>query len=232
METFGVSLQQSMSYALGTTLAQVSGFLPQIISALIILLLGSLIARWFRSLVVKGLELLQLSKVMKNTPVEAFLTNAEISSKLENVVGSLVYWLFMLLVFHTTVSLLGLQSLTMVLNGVLSYIPKVFSAVLILFFGVLVAGILESLVKGSIKSIDGKHARVIGKVASYLTLVIFTLASVSELGIAQQFINTLFIGLIAMIAISFGLAFGLGSKDTVGKIVEEWYSDLKKDLKK
>ena len=232
METFGYSLQQSMSYALGTTLAQVSGFLPQIVSALIILLLGSLIARWFRSMVVKGLELLQLSKVMKNTPIEAFLTNAEISSKLENVIGSIVYWLFMLLVFHTTVSLLGLQSLTMVLNGVLAYIPKVFSAVLILFFGVLVAGILESLVKGSIKSIDGKHARAIGKVASYLTLVIFVLASVSELGIAQQFINTLFIGLVAMIAVSFGLAFGLGSKDTVSKIVDDWYTDLKKDLKK
>ena len=141
----------------------------------------------------------------------------------------------MLVVLQTAVSMLGLTSLSLILNKVLAYIPKIFSAMIILILGLIVAGILESVVKGAIRSIDGleaKRARIVGKITSYLTIVIFILASVSELGIAEQFITILFIGLVSMLTIAFGLAIGLGSKDVVHKVVDDWYTGLKKEMKK
>lgn len=214
-------------------LSQISIFLPRALAALTILLIGALIARWLRKLVVRSLELVQVSRAVKDTPVEAFLSHADLSTKLEQVLGSIAYWLFMLLVLYTAVSVLGLQSLTIVLERVLGYIPRIVSAVVIIFLGLLVAGVLESVVKGSIRTIDdGRHARLVGKVASYLTMVIFVLAAVSELGIAEQFITILFIGFVTTITISLSLAIGLGSKEVVGKIVDEWYSNLRKDLSK
>lgn len=215
-----------------TSLTQTYSFLPKIVGALLVLLVGTLIAKWIKKLLEKSLEWLHISKLIKNTPLEAFFHHAEMGTKIEHAIGTVGYWLFMLLVIQTSVSILGLQSLAVILNHVLSYIPRIFSAIMILFFGVLIAGVLESVVKGSIRSIDGHHSRLLGKIASYLTLTIFVLVAVSELGIAQQFIIILFVGLVTTITISMGLAIGLGSKDIVHKIAEDWYHNLKKDLDK
>lgn len=230
MDTTLLSLSNSFQSAFILTFAQITGFLPRIFAAFIILLTGALLGRWIKKLVIKSLEVVQVSKFIKNTPVEAFLENSEMNTKIEQVVGIIVYWLFMLLVFHTTVSVLGLQSLTQVLNRVLAYIPRIFSAALILFLGVLVAGVMEALIKGAIKTVDGTHARSIGKFSSYVTVIIFVLAAISELGIAQDFIMILFVGVTATITLSLGLALGLGSKDTVGHIVKKWHEQLEKDL--
>lgn len=231
MNPNSVSFPNQLSQIYSATLAQTYDFVPRLIGALIILLVGGLIAKFFKKATQKILEFLKVSLLFKNTPVEAFLKHADMGSKIEQVLGSLVYWMVMLLVFQTAISVLGLAALVGVLDRVVAYIPRIFSAVVVLFIGLLVAGVLESLVKGSIKSIDGKHARALGKVASYLTLIIFVMVAISELGIAQQFILILFIGLIATVTISVGLAVGLGSKNTVGKILDEWYERLKQDLK-
>lgn len=230
MEPILFPLQTNMSSAFNLTIAQISAFLPQIFAALIFLILGTLVAKWVKQIVIKSLEMLHLTRAMKGTPIEAFLKNADVSHKVEQVIGSIVYWLFMLLVFHTTVSLLGLTTLTMVLDRVLDYIPRVVSAVIILFLGMLVAGLLESLVKGAIKTVDGRNARLVGKFASYLTMVLFVLAAISELGIAEQFITILFIGFVSTLTISTGLALGLGSKDVVGKAVNRWYDKVSREL--
>lgn len=224
------TISQYLSSLYLTSLAQTYAFLPKVVGALLILLIGTFIAKWIKKLIEKSLEVLQLSKAIKNTPLEAFFKHAEMGTKIEHIIGSVGYWLFMLLVIQTSVSVLGLLSLATILDQVLSYIPKIFSAVVILFFGVLIAGVLESVVKGSIRSIDGRHARLLGKVASYLTLTIFVLVSISELGIAQQFITILFIGLVSAVTISAGLAIGLGFKDVVHKMADDWYTNLKKDL--
>ncbi len=229
MDRFATSLPTDITAAYFLTVSQISAFLPRIFAALAILFIGVFLARWVRKIVVRSLELLQLSKVFKNTPVEAFLSESNFSKRIEQALGGVVYWLLMLLVFYIAVSVLGLYSLTLVLERVLVYIPKIFAAVVIIFLGVFVSGILESIVKGSIKTIGGRQARLLGKVASYLTMVIFSLAAISELGIAERFITILFIGFVATITVSISLAVGLGAKDVVGKMADDWYTTFKRD---
>lgn len=223
------SFQEASTLALTNILTQFSAFLPKLLAALIVLIVGAALARWIKQLVVKGLEMLRLSKGLDQTPVGAFLKNAE-AGKIENVIGTTVYWFFMLIILYSATALLGWGAVTVMLDKVLTYIPNIFSAIIILFLGILLSGVVESLVKGSIKSIDGKSARLLGKISSYLVVIIATMAAISELRIAQQFITTLFIGLVSMLALGFGLAFGLGSKDVVSKMMMEWYQKMKKDI--
>lgn len=223
------SFQDAFALAMTSLLTQFTTFLPKLLAALIVLILGAAIARWIKKLTTKGLEMLRLSKGLQATPVEAFLKHAEMG-RIESIIGSAVYWLFMLFILYTTTALLGWQAVTVVLDKVINYIPSVFSAMIILFLGVLLSGVVESLVKGAIKSMDGRSARLLGKVSSYLVVVITVMAAISELKIAQEFISTLFIGLIAMLALAFGLAFGLGSKDVVNKIMLSWYERMKKEM--
>jgi hypothetical protein len=193
------NFESTFSYVTAQTLTQVSLYLPKIALALLALIIGTAIARGIRRLVVKALDAMRVAKMVRNTPVDLFLKNAEFGQRLEEIGGSIVYWLIMLAVIQMSVSILGLEPLSALLARILNYIPQVVSAVLVLFFGVLVAGVLESLVKGSIKSIDGQSARFLGKIASYLVVSISILAAISELGIASQFILILFIGLVSMV---------------------------------
>lgn len=212
-------------------LTEVSAFLPRIIAALLVLIIGAALAKAVKKIIIRLLEALRLSSLLKDTPIEHFLANAELGHKLEEIVGSVFYWLGMLIVLHTTVTILGLDPLSELLSKVLNYLPNVISAVLVLFFGTLLAGVVESLVKGSIKSIDGRSSRFIGKVASYIVITVTVLAAISELGIAREFITILFVGFVAMISLGVGLALGLGGQEVVRKMLGTWYEQTLKEVK-
>lgn len=225
------SIQDSLTLTLNTFYVSLLSFFPKVFAAVLIFIIGVALSHWIKTLVVKTLEKMRLSTSLEKTPIGAFLKNAEVTTKIEVIAASVVYWLLILLVLNASVSVLGLSAVSTVLNRILFYIPKVLSAVLILVFGTLLAGIAEAVVKGAVKSIDGKSSRMLGTVTSYLIMVIAVLAGVSELGIAQQFINTLFMGVVAAIALATGLAFGLGSKDTVNTMMSEWYAKFRQDKK-
>ncbi len=222
---------EKLSAVIMQSLSDVTGFLPQVIAAFMILIVGAAFARMIKRVVVRLLEAVKVSKIVEKTPIEHFLKNADLTNKIESVLGSIVYWLVMLVVLQTGAAVLGLSPLTDILNRILLYIPNIISAILILFFGVLMAGVVESLVKGSIKTIDGKSARLLGKVASYLVVTISSLAAISELGIAKDFIIILFIGFVSMISLGFGLALGLGGKSLVEKVLNHWYDQTIEEIK-
>lgn len=210
--------------------AEFSIFVPKLVGALLLLVLGSALAKAIKKAVVSILETLRVSKVIRKTPLEHFLANAEFGQKVEEVVGSVVYWLLMLVVLQTVVATLGLVPVTQVIDRILSYIPNILSSILVLFLGVLLAGVVESLVKGSIKSIDGRSSRLLGKVSSYLVVTIAVLASVSELGIASEFIMILFVGFVTAISLGAGLALGLGGKEVVATMLNGWYMATKQEI--
>jgi hypothetical protein len=206
-------------------------YIPRIVAALLIIAVGSALARFLRSLVVRLVDTLSVSKAIRNTPVEHFFKEGGVTNRVEEVLGTIFYWLVMLVVLYTSVSVLGLTSLSLLFERVLVYLPHILAAILVLFFGILLAGFVESLVKGSIRSMDGRSGRLLGKISSYLVMTIAVLVAVSELGIARDFILILFIGFITTISLGLGLALGLGGKDLVRKLLDEWYDRLRSDLK-
>lgn len=223
------ALQASLSLTLANLLTSIFSFIPKFIVALIVFGVGITIARWIKNLIVRTLEKLRLTSGLEKTPIQSFLKNADVTMKIEVILANIVYWVLILVVLQTSITLLGLTAISSLLERVLLYIPRIISAVLVLFFGVLLAGLAETLVKGVVKTIDAKSTRMLGIVTSYLVMVVAVMAAINELGIAQQFITTLFTGVIAALALAIGLAFGLGSKDTVAKIMEEWYTKMRKE---
>ena len=226
------NLQEAFLVAVSNILTGVFSFLPQFLAALLLFLIGLFLAKWAKKLVVKLLNTIKLSKLVEKTGFEKFLEKAEVKTKIEVIFGELVRWLIILVFFVATVNVLGLSTVSLVLNTILAYVPQVISAVLILTGGVLLAGVVEGLVKGALVQIDIKTARLLAKVASYLVVVFTILTSINELGIAQSFVNAIFIGVIATLALGLGLAIGLGAKDLVRQMLDEWYRQFKKEIKK
>lgn len=224
--------QDAIVVAGSSVLNQLATFIPNLLGALLVLVIGWLAGSWLKFLVSKILGAVKLNALIAGTVVDSFLQKAEIGGKVEDILGNTVRWLTIFIFFIAGINILGLSTVSQVLNNILSYIPKVFSAAIVLLAGVLLAGLVESLVKGAVGSVAVSVSRFLGKLASWIVMIFATLAAISELGIAANFINTLITGTIAMLSLGLGLALGLGSKDLVKEILTEWYSGVKRDLKR
>jgi len=222
------SFENSLSYAFNQVVVGIVGFIPNLLGALVLFLLGLLLASWLRSLTIKLINLTKLGGLFKNVAIKEFLKNAQITGKIENVVGEIVHWIVIILFFVASINVLGLTSVSDFLNNIILGIPTIIAAIIILVVGVVVAGFLEKMVKGSLGSQDPAFSRLIGKIVSYATLTLFILAAISQLGIARFFIETTFTGFIAALALGIGISLGLGSKDLVKTLLEGWYKKVTK----
>jgi len=225
---FVYSFENSLSYAFNQVMVGIIGFIPSLLGAIILFLLGLILAGWLKTLVVKLLNLTKLDGVIKNATIKEFLKNAQITGKIEIIIGEVVRWLTIALFFAASVNILGLTSVSEFLSNIILGIPTLVAAIIILVVGVVIAGFLEKMVKGSLGSQDPALSRLVGKVVSYATLTLFILAAISQLGIARFFIETTFTGFIAALAIGIGISLGLGSKDLIKTLLEGWYESIKK----
>ena len=123
---------------------------------------------------------------------------------------------------------MGLSAVSEVLTRVLSYIPNILAASLIMGAGYFIAGLVENLVRGALSSVDHKLAKPVGKLARWFLLLVTFFAAVDQLQIARGFINTFFQGLTYTVVLVVGLSFGLGAKDLVSKILNDWYEKIRK----
>lgn len=217
------TLQASFQYLLLQTTQSLSLLLPKILGALTALVVGVILAKVARSGIKRLFKAINFASFVSKTPLQLAFGEENIGDKIVLTLSNLFYWLTMLVIIYTIVSILGLGSVTLVLEKILGYIPNVISAMFILLFGVLVAGWVESLVKGAIKTIDMKTGRLLGKVSGYFVITLTTMTALSELGIAAEFLTIVFIGFVAMLSLGFGLAIGLGGKTLVEKILTDLY---------
>jgi len=224
--------QEAFLVAASNILTNIFTYFPTILAALVVFIVGIILAKWARRVTVKVLEKIKLSKLVEQSGIKPFLEKAEVELKIEEIFGGVVKWLIILIFFVTTINILGLTTVSLVLNTILGYVPRVISATLILTAGMLLAGLVEKVVKGALAQVDLKTSRLLGKISSYLVGIFTILATINELRVAQTLVNTLFFGFIGMLALGFGLAIGLGAKDLVARILEEWYENFKKEIKK
>lgn len=223
-----LSLESSFSLALNQILVGVISYIPNILGALLLFILGLIVAGWLKTLTTKLIDVTKLGSLFNSPAFTEFSKNAQISQKIEVTIGEIVRWIVIAIFFMASVNILGLTAVSLFINGIIFAIPTVLAAIIILIVGVVISGFLEKMVKGSLGSVDPSMSRLIGKVVSYSTMTFFILAAISQLGIARFFIETAYTGLIATLALSLGIGFGLGSKDLIKKLLESWYEKLQK----
>ena len=206
-------------------------FLPRLVAASVVLLAALLLARFLKHLVVKLFSQIDLSGVVKNTPLETYLGGAKFLKRVDNILGSVVYWFVALFGIYFSASILQFFSLTLLIEQVFAYLPNVFTALVVFLIGVVLAGVAESMVKGMARSLDPSSAILTGKMVSYLVMSLTMLIVLSELGIAREFIIIMFVGLVSAFALAFGLAVGLGGQHVVKEILATWYKKRAKKRK-
>jgi len=206
--------------ALQNAWVTVINFLPSLIGALIILIIGLLIAAVLRAIFEKVVDALRVDMLLKKLGVEKFVERAGMRLNSGKFIGGLVYWFFVVVVVLTIADVLGLGGLTIFLNSVLLYFPSVIVAVLIMLATLVVANFLRSLVRHSVMSARLHAPKFLGALTWWAVVVFGFLAALLQLGVAVQLIYTIVTGVIAMLALAGGIAFGLGGKEYAATMIE------------
>jgi len=201
-------------------------FLPTLLAALIVFVIGWLIAIALGKLTNRIIRTLKLDILLTKIGFKKTLAKAKLKLDSGKFFGGLIKWFFIIVFLMAATDILGLYQITEFLKGILYYIPNIIVTVVILLVAVIVANFLRKLVRASVEAADLKAAGFISGITKWAVLVFGFVAALTQLGIAVTLIHTLVIGLIAMLALAGGLAFGLGGKDQAARILERLRKDI------
>lgn len=201
-------------------------FAPVIASAFVVFVLGWIVAVALGKAVTRLAQVVQLDKLFSQFGVMEQMKKAGLDWKVSTLLGGLVRWFFIIVAFLAAVDLLGLQELSNYISSILLYMPNIIVAALILLVAAVLANFLEKLVMASVKATEVGPAQLVGTVVRWSVWGFAILAALSQLGIANALIEILFMGLVAMLAIAGGLAFGLGGQGVAREVLEKLKNDL------
>ena len=217
--SWGDAIMLSLARALGDFMV----FIPKFLGALVILLVGWLIARLVQTLVTRGLRMVRFNQIADEAEIDQFLSRSGVRLDPAAVVGKLAFWFLMLSFVVAAFGALGLSQVEGVLANIIGFIPNVIVAVVILLVGALVANFVANLVRGSSGMARVGDPTLLANVARGAVLVFAAMMALDQLHIAPAILNTLWTALIGMVAVAGALAFGLGGREIAGRMLEDWY---------
>lgn len=214
-------------FSLQSTWTSIIGFVPLLLGALIVFVLGWIIALALGQLVEQVVRALKIDNLLMKLEVEKVLERGGIRLNAGAFVGGLVKWFFMVVFLLAAVNILGLNDVSGFLKDVLLYIPNVVIAAVILIIAALVAETTEKLVRGSIEA-AGHRGSLAGVAARWSIWIFALIAALLQLRIVPELIQAVVSALVYGVALAFGIAFGLGGKDAAAQIIEKIRGEIRR----
>lgn len=201
-------------------------YLPQILGALALLLIGYFIAIGLRALTRKLLKQVRFDRALHTSPAGNVISR--IVDSPSRFVSKIVFWLVFLGFVSLAVSALNLPALNDFLGAIYGYLPHVIAAVIIF----LVASAVSVGAAGFVRRVMGRSplAKVITTVIPSLVMSIATFMILSELQIAEDIVNITYTALVGAIALGLALAFGLGGRDVASRLLEQAYQSGRQNV--
>lgn len=201
-------------------------YLPDLVAAIIILIVGLIIAGALSRLVQRLVELTKIDAMLAKIDIIEKLNQSGGKVLLSSVVGWLVKWFLILVTLIAVADILRLDSFNQFLVSIAGYFPSVVVAVLILVAGIVLGNGVRDVIIRLIASSQLRVGRIVARIAQVSIVVFAVMAALIQLQIAATLIQTLFMGIVFMLALAGGLAFGLGGKDAATELI----TDLKRDI--
>lgn len=198
---------------------QIAMSLPQILAAIILFVVGWIIARLVKKMVIKLLTLAKFNYVTEKTGIDKFLKDGGLSITTIDILGTLVYWVIMLIVIMATLNSLQLTTAALLFNEIMLYVPNLIVAIIILILGIYLGRLVAKSLHASLLNANDVNAALIGRIAFYSIIVLTVFIILSQLQIAEPIVTSAFQIFFGAICLALALAFGLGGKDwAAGKI--------------
>lgn len=228
---YDVSYQDAITSSIHSLYSKVVSFIPNLLVAVIVLLLGWIIGSFLSTIVKKFLELIRIDLFANQLGLDRLSEKMDRKLSLSAFGAWLVKWFFFLGSIMATANILGLSEVTNFFNDqVLTYAGNVIIAMVILLLGILAAEFFSGIVSSSVKASGLHSSAALGAITRWSIVIFTVIAALSQLQIATDFLKDLFRAIIAMIAIAGGIAFGMGGRDHAKKILDEVEDNLTRKM--
>ena len=204
-------------------LLRVGEMLPRVLIAILIIVLGWMLAKAVRFAIVKGLRAVNFNVLTERAGMDSFLRDGGIRADTTQILGLLFYWLVVLASLVIGFNLLGLEYITDLLGRVLWFLPKVMVALLILAFGAYFARFIGNAVVAYCRNVHLQDADVLGRIAQYAILAFVVLIALDQVNVGGEIVRQTFLIVLAGIVFALALAFGLGGREWAAEMLERWW---------
>jgi small-conductance mechanosensitive channel len=207
------SVTQSLQQGLGTFFS----YIPQLIGALVILIIGYIIAKVLQAITTRVLQSLGFEGWMERGGVKQFFERSQTRQTPLSIIGKVVFWFVFIIAIVMATDALGIRQVSAVFSQLLAYIPNIIAAILILVLATLLANFVAGLVRGA------TGMNILGTIAQAAIIVYAAFAALTQLGIAVQLTAPTFLILLGAVALAAAIAFGWGARNVAQDIVERAY---------
>jgi flagellar biosynthesis protein FliQ len=204
-------------------LLQIGAFLPRLAVAIGVLLVGWLLAKALRVVVVKALRALNFHVLTERAGIDGFLQQGGTEKDTTALFGWIAYALVILVSLIIAFNSLGLSQVTDLLGRVLLFVPKLLVALLVLIFGSYFARFVGGAVRSYCKSAGVSDGDLLGRLTRYGIMTFVVLLAVDHLDIGGQLIQQTFLILLAGVVFAIALALGLGVRECAARLIERWF---------
>lgn len=214
---------QQIVDTLSRTLAGIIAFLPNLLGAILILIVGWIVAAVLRNLTDRVLESVGFDNLVQRGKVRERMEHTGRAFDPSQIVASIVYWAVLITTFLLAANALGLAAISELLTRLVVFLPLVLVAIVVVVVAVAIAEIAFEAIMASIGDrVEG--ASVIANVARWSIIAFGIFAALSQLQIASSIVNALFFAIIGAISVAFAISFGLGNVDLAKEVTRNWYN--------
>ena len=202
-------------------------FVPGLLLAIIIFLVGWVLGSVVGKAIAQVISALKLDKLFESAGAHDMMERIGVKLNIGKFFGVIVKWFIIIVFLMASLQIVGLTQVNDFLRtAVLLYLPKVIISAIVLVIATILADAMKNVVVVSSKAANISSANMLGAITKYAILGFAFIIALSELGIATYFMQVLFMGLIVMLALAGGLAFGLGGKEAAARAIDNISKDL------
>jgi len=223
IKDMGTDIGATLLTSINNALLLIANFIPKFVLGLIVILLGIILASILKQVVLGILKVFKVEALLKRYGVP----EARGDLTWVNILSEIVRWFVILVFLVPTADIWGLPRVGVLLNEFLLYLPNVLVAAIIALIGFVLARLAHDVILASAKGLSAEASNTIASVTRWAIIIFVILVVLNQLGVATDLIRILFIGFVAMVAISGGIAFGLGGQGVARDILESIRSRLK-----
>lgn len=207
---------QLTSNAVTDQLVQVVNYIPNILAAMLVVLIGVIVAWAVKVVIVKGLGYIKFKRYSDSVGLNKVFTE---KVEFVTLIGDVAKWTIIIVFLLPALEILGISEVNVVLESILAYIPSVILAIVSIMIGVVIADLVSRAIRSTALTMGTKNAELLADLAKWAILVFVFLGALQQLNILPQLVSTLTIGVMAFFVIGGGVAFGLGGKDAAADMV-------------
>lgn len=203
-------------------------FAPNIIGAVLIVLIGAVVGMILGYVVTRILQAVRIQSLADQSRFTEVLRKAKVGSDVAEITGTFVKWVTVLAFLIPAAAVLKIEGARDFLEGMLLYVPKVLGVAVFVIFGAILTDALAKMARVSVDSLGLTLGKVTDALVRWSMYIFIALTAMFALGVAREFIVIMFTGLVAALAIGFGLSFGLGAQSHMNDLVKRIRDDLRR----